>query len=75
VDPREYSEHITPGVQGTDPLGALGMLASRLLGSLTGSDHVDGDQLRQRVPGLHTADPQRMSPQEVAGLADYLRRH
>jgi hypothetical protein len=80
VDPREYYEHITPGVRGTDPLGALGggalgMLASRLLGSLTGSDHVDADQLPQRVPGLHTADPQRMSPQEVAGLADYLRQH
>jgi hypothetical protein len=27
------------------------------------------------VPGLHTADPQWMSPQEVAGLADYLRQH
>jgi hypothetical protein len=27
------------------------------------------------VPGLHTADPQRMSPQEVARLVDYLRQH
>jgi hypothetical protein len=80
VDPQEYSEHITPGVRGTDPLGvlgggALGMLASRLLGGFTGSDGGEIDQLRQRVPGLHTADPQRMSPQEVAGLADYLRQH
>ena len=78
VDPQEYSEHITPGVRGTDPLGtlgggALGMLASRLLGSLTGG--VEPSQLLQQVPGLHTADPQRMSPQEVAGLADYLRQH
>jgi hypothetical protein len=46
-----------------------------LLGSLTAGDGTDPDQLRQRVPGLHTADPQRMSPQEVAGLADYLRQH
>jgi hypothetical protein len=80
VDPQEYSEHITPGVRGTDPLGALGQgalgtLASRLLGSLTGGDGADADQLPQRVPGLHTADPQRMSPQEVASLADYLRQH
>jgi hypothetical protein len=80
VDPQEYSEHITPGVRGTDPLGALdggalGMLASRLLGSLTGGDGAELDQLQQRVPGLRTADPQRMSPQEVAGLADYLRQH
>ncbi|HEX2035750.1 MAG TPA: hypothetical protein VHS99_16355 [Chloroflexota bacterium] len=80
MDPQEYSEHIMPGVRGTDPLGALGggalgTLASRLLGSLTGGGGGEIDQLRQRVPGLHTADPQRMSPQEVAGLADYLRQH
>jgi len=80
VDPQEYYEHITPGVRGTDPLGALGggalgTLASRLLGSLTGGDGANLDQLQQRVPGLHTADPQQMSPQEVAGLADYLRQH
>jgi len=80
VDPQEYYEHITPGVRGTDPLGALGggalsTLASRLLGSLTGGDGADPEQLRQRVPGLHTADPQRMSPREVAGLANYLRQY
>jgi hypothetical protein len=80
VDPQEYYEHITPGVRGTDPLGALrggalGTLASRLLSSLTGGDDADPDQLQQRVPGLHMAAPQRMSPQEVAGLADYLRQH
>jgi hypothetical protein len=80
VDPQEYYAHITPGVRGTDPLGALGSgalgtLASRLLGSLTGGDRVDPDQLRQQVPELHTADPQQMSPQEVARLADYLRQH
>ena len=38
VDPQEYYEHITPGVRGTDPLGALGggtlsTLASLLLGA------------------------------------------
>ncbi len=27
------------------------------------------------MPGLHTADPQRMSPREVAGLATSLRQH
>lgn len=80
VDPQEYYEHITPGVHGTDPLGdlgggTLGKLASRLLGSFTGRDGVETSQLLQQVPGLHTADPQRMSPQEVAGLADYLRQY
>jgi hypothetical protein len=79
MDPQEYAEHITPGVRGTDPLGTLGggalsTLASRLLGSLTGGGGETSQLLRQ-VPGLHTADPQRMSPQEVAGLADYLRQH
>jgi hypothetical protein len=80
VDPQEYYEHITPGVRGTDPLGALGQgalgtLASRLLGSLTGGGGGETSQLLRQVPGLHTDDPQRMSPQEVAGLADYLRQH
>jgi hypothetical protein len=80
VDPQEYSEHITPGVRGTDPLGtlgggALGMLASRLLGSLTGGGGGETSQLLRQVPGLHTDDPQRMSAPEVAGLADYLRQH
>jgi hypothetical protein len=80
VDPQEYYEHITPGVRGTDPLGALGggalgTLAGRLLGSLAGGDRGDLDRLRQQVPGLHTADPQQMSPQEVASLANYLRQH
>jgi hypothetical protein len=80
VDAQEYYEHITPGVRGTDPLGAqggdaLGTLASHSLGSLTGGDDAYPDHLRQQVPGLHTADPQRMSPQEVASLADYPRQH
>ena len=80
VDGREYYEHITPGVRGTDPLGGLGggtlgKLASRLLGSFTGDAGVETPQLLQQVPGLHTADPQRMTSQEVASLADYLRQH
>jgi hypothetical protein len=51
------------GVRGTNLFGALG-----------GSSGETSQLLRQ-VPGLHTADPQRMSPQEVASLADYLRQH
>jgi hypothetical protein len=65
VDPQEYYEHITPGVRGTDLLGALGggalgTLASRLLGSLTGGGGGETSQLLRQVPGLHT---------------DYLRQH
>jgi hypothetical protein len=50
VDAQEYYEHITPGVRGTNPLGALG----------GGSGETS--QLLRQVPGLHTANPQRMSP-------------
>jgi hypothetical protein len=80
VDAEEYYEHITPGVRSTDPLGelgggALGRLASSLLGNLMGRSGADARQLPQEVPGLHTTDPQQMSPQEVASLADYLRQY
>src|SRR5918999_4678448 len=59
VDPQEYSEHITPGVRGTDPLGALGQgalstLASRLLGSLTGGGGVETSQLLRQGGGGDT---------------------
>jgi hypothetical protein len=79
VDPQEYHEHITPGVRGTDPLGelgggGLGRLASHLLGAFTGSSGVETPQLLSQVPGLRTTDPQQMTPQEVASLANYLRQ-
>jgi hypothetical protein len=75
VDSQEYHEHTTPGMGGTDPLGelgggALGRLASSLLGNLMGRSGGDALQLPQQVPGLHTTDPQPMSPQEVASLAN-----
>src|SRR4051812_47178722 len=40
-DPQEYADHVTPGVGGTDPLGAVGQgglstIASALLGSIAG---------------------------------------
>jgi hypothetical protein len=80
VNPQEYYEHITPGVRGTDPLGdlsggALGRLASHLLGAFTGSSGAGMPQSLQQVPGLRTTDPQQMSPQEVASLANYLRQY
>jgi len=51
------------------------MLASSLLGNLTGSSGFDLSRLRQMIPGLHTADPQQMNPQEVAEVANYTRQH
>jgi len=52
INPQEYYEHITPGMRGTDPLGALGTLASRLLGSLTGGGSGEMSQMLGQVPGL-----------------------
>src|SRR5688572_14165573 len=80
VDLHEYHEHITPGLRGTDPLGELGggaleRLASSLLGNLTGQGAVDVCQLPQQIPGLHTTDPQQMTPQEAASLANYVRQY
>ncbi|MGH2368048.1 MAG: hypothetical protein ACRDI2_07605 [Chloroflexota bacterium] len=79
VDPQEYQEHITPGPRGTDPLGSLGQgalttLAGSLIGNLLGGG-IDRQQLPQMVPGLQTTDPNQMSPQEVASLADWTRRN
>ena len=76
VDPREYYEHVTPGVRGTDPLGGVGQggLAA-LAGSLLGNLGLGGRQAQQVIPGLRTTDPNRMSPQEVAALAQYMQQH
>jgi hypothetical protein len=80
VDSQEYYDHITPGVRGTNPLeqlggGTLAMLARSLLGNLTHSGGFDLSRLQQLIPGLHTTDPQRMNPQEVADVANYTRQH
>jgi hypothetical protein len=55
--------------------GGLGRLASHLLGALTGSSGVEMPQLLEQVPGLRTIDPQQMSPQEVASMANYMRQY
>ena len=77
VDPREYDDHITPGVGGTDPLGGLGKgllasLAASLLRNLGGAG--GGGGLGSLIPGLQTTDPHRMSPADVANLARYARQ-
>jgi hypothetical protein len=73
VDRREYDEHVTPGVGGTDPLGglqkgALAGFAASLLRNLGG-----GGGLADLIPGLRTTDPDRMSSRDVADLAKYAR--
>lgn len=46
VDPQEYSNHVTPGVGGTNPLGGLG---KGVLGSLAGS--LIGNMLGNQMGG------------------------
>lgn len=80
VDANEYREHVTPGVGGTDPLGALGggglsTIAGALMGHLAGGGGANMAGLLGKIPGLSHTDPNRMTPREVASLADYTRQH
>ncbi len=82
VDPQAYSDHVTPDVGGTNPLGKLGagalaavaaVLVNRLknLGSDTGAKDSPLDQ----VPGLQTKDPAKMKPDDVAAVARYTQEN
>ena len=77
VDPREYYEHTQPGVGGTDPFGMLPVqerqgLAQRLMGELfrrgLGQDEIS------RGAGVRSLDPDRMSPEELARVAQWTQR-
>ena len=74
VDHQEYSNHVTPGVNGTDPLGqlkagGLGAIASILLGHLKQA----GAQPTQ-IPGVQTDDPDQMDADQVAAAARYAQQ-
>jgi hypothetical protein len=78
VDPREYYEHTQPGVGGTDPFGSLPPqqrtgLAETLLKMLFNRG-VDQRQIQQGA-GLGTLDPSRMSPQDLAALAQWAQKN
>jgi hypothetical protein len=83
VDANDYREHVTPGAVGTDPLGGLGRgglgtIASALMSHLGGGGTSGGGGLAGllgQIPGLSHTDPNRMSPNEVAALADYTRQN
>lgn len=78
VDPREYYEHSQPGIGGTDPFGALERTQREgVLGSLLGSLFKRGmnrDEV-MRDSGLNSLDPDRMSPDEMARLAQWMQRN
>jgi hypothetical protein len=82
TNPREYSDHITPGVGGTNPLGELssGALASvaailvNQLKQLGGGSKAAESPLDQ-VPDLRTQDPQEMDAHDVARVARYTQEN
>jgi hypothetical protein len=75
VDPQEYSDHVTPGVNGTDPLGklkagGLGAIAGILLSHLKQA----GAQPAQ-IPGVQTENPNQMDADQVAAAARYAQQN
>jgi len=78
LNPQEYVNHTQPGVGGTDPFGSLmphqqSSLAQGLLGALFNRG-VDQQQVTQGA-GINNLDPSRMSPQELAMLAQWMQRN
>ena len=79
MDPQEYSQHITPGAGGTNPLGGVGggglsAIASALMQHLGGGGGMAGGLL-SRIPGLHTTDPSQMDENQVAAMARYAQQN
>ncbi len=79
VDPEEYSDHVTPGVGGTNPLGNLGAgglatIATVLLSRLKEAN-AGGPSPVDKVPGLQTTDPKQMDADDVAAVARYTQQN
>jgi hypothetical protein len=77
VDPQDYYDHTQPGVGGTDPFGGLvpqqrSGLAQSILGELFRRGL--GQQEISQGAGLGTLDPERMSPQDLASLTQWMQR-
>lgn len=80
MNPQQYSDHVTPGVNGTNPLGglesaALGMVASAFISKLTGSGGYSSSSLLSKIPGLGTTDPSQMNATQVAQVAQYTQQN
>jgi hypothetical protein len=77
TDPQEYGNHVTPGAGGTNPLGSLGQgtlgsVAGSLLQNLTAGGGLQN--LASRI-GLSTTNPQQMSEQDVAKMAQHAQQN
>jgi hypothetical protein len=82
INPQEYSDHVTPGVGGTNPLGnlstgALGTIAAALINHLknAGSSSAPGGSPLDDVPGLQSTDPKQMNAEDVAAVARYTQQN
>jgi hypothetical protein len=78
VDPQDYSDHVTPGADGTNPLGklsgpALGSIAAVLVNCLKKTAPGGGasESPLEDVPDLQTTDPNEMDASDVAKVARY----
>jgi hypothetical protein len=82
VEPQEYSDHVTPGVGGTNPLGglstaALGSIATILVGQLKSAmanRGQSGSPVAQ-IPDVQTEDPKQMDAEDVARVATYTQQN
>jgi len=79
IDPQEYSDHVTPGVGDTDPLGqlkggGLASIAAVLLNSLKQAGSGAGSQ-PSKIPGLQNTDPSAMNSDDVAKVARYAQEN
>jgi hypothetical protein len=80
MDSRQYADHVTPGVGGTNPLGSLGSgglstVASMLMNHLMHSGGYSSNSLLSKIPGLNTTDPQQMDANQVAAVASYTQQN
>ena len=78
VPQQEYYAHTQPGVGGTDPFGALqpqqrGGLMGTLLGALF--DRGLNQQQIMQGTGINTLDPNQMSPQQMAAVAQWAQQN
>jgi len=79
VNPQEYSDHVTPGVGGTNPLGnlnsaTLGSIAAVLLSRLKEAGMGNLATLAKQL-GLQTTDPNQMNAKDVAAVAGYAQKN